>query len=183
MLCIKARQSSVDFIMRVYLWLICETDPLWTPVDFPLLTFPEFEGDFPVSTTLQQQPLKQLKVDIVESPTEYQITGDLPGVQKKDIKVTVKNDVLTIAGTRFELIFDCYLLFLIFDVIYWLALLHQTFINYLSIQASASGTRKPRKKTWFDPSASTARHPEASLFLTTSTLPRSRANMKMDCCR
>jgi HSP20 family protein len=39
-------------------------------------------------------------VDIVEDEKEYLIKAELPEVKKEDIKVTVMNDVLTIAGER-----------------------------------------------------------------------------------
>lgn len=39
-------------------------------------------------------------VDIEENKEEYLITADLPGVEKKDIKVTLKNNVLAIEGTK-----------------------------------------------------------------------------------
>jgi HSP20 family protein len=39
-------------------------------------------------------------VDIVEDEKEYLIKADLPEVKKEDIKITVMEDVLTIAGER-----------------------------------------------------------------------------------
>ena len=39
-------------------------------------------------------------VDIKENKEEYIITAELPGVDKKDIKVTLRNDVLAIEGAR-----------------------------------------------------------------------------------
>ncbi|NLD98662.1 MAG: Hsp20/alpha crystallin family protein, partial [Fibrobacter sp.] len=38
------------------------------------------------------------RVDIVESSDSYTIKADLPGIEKKDVKITVENDVLTIEG-------------------------------------------------------------------------------------
>jgi HSP20 family protein len=39
-------------------------------------------------------------VDISESDAEYTITGELPGVSKNDVSVTVQNGMLTIQGER-----------------------------------------------------------------------------------
>jgi HSP20 family protein len=40
------------------------------------------------------------RVDIVERPDHYSIDVDLPGVDAKDVSVTVEHNVLTIAGER-----------------------------------------------------------------------------------
>jgi len=42
------------------------------------------------------------RADVNETDTEYVIDVELPGIDKKDIKVEVKNDVLTISGERKE---------------------------------------------------------------------------------
>lgn len=39
-------------------------------------------------------------VDISETDTEYAIKGELPGVRKEDVSVTVQNGMLTIQGER-----------------------------------------------------------------------------------
>jgi HSP20 family protein len=39
-------------------------------------------------------------VDISETDAEYTITGELPGVSKNDVSVTVQNGMLTIQGER-----------------------------------------------------------------------------------
>jgi HSP20 family protein len=39
-------------------------------------------------------------VDIIEEEKEYRIKAELPEVSKPDVKVTVQDDVLTIAGER-----------------------------------------------------------------------------------
>jgi len=41
-------------------------------------------------------------VDIVEEKDAYKITADVPGMDKKDIKVEVENEVLTISGEKKE---------------------------------------------------------------------------------
>jgi HSP20 family protein len=40
------------------------------------------------------------RVDIVEDENEYLIKADLPAVDKKDVKVTVDDGVLTVSGER-----------------------------------------------------------------------------------
>ena len=42
------------------------------------------------------------KVDIVEGKEGYHIKADMPGLDKKDIKVEVENGVLTISGEKKE---------------------------------------------------------------------------------
>ncbi len=42
------------------------------------------------------QPL----VDISETENEYCLHTEIPGVDKKDVKVSVKNDILTVQGSR-----------------------------------------------------------------------------------
>lgn len=41
-------------------------------------------------------------VDVKETENEYQITADIPGVDPKDIEVSVENGLLTIRGERSE---------------------------------------------------------------------------------
>jgi HSP20 family protein len=46
----------------------------------------------------QWQPV----VDIIEEENQYHVKAELPGMDKKDIHVDVKNDVLTLRGERSE---------------------------------------------------------------------------------
>jgi HSP20 family protein len=39
-------------------------------------------------------------VDITESPKEYTVKAELPGVKKDEVKVNVENGVLTVSGER-----------------------------------------------------------------------------------
>lgn len=39
-------------------------------------------------------------VDISESPKQYTVKADLPGVKKEDVKISVENGVLTVSGER-----------------------------------------------------------------------------------
>ncbi|MBI5476032.1 MAG: Hsp20/alpha crystallin family protein [Ignavibacteriales bacterium] len=39
-------------------------------------------------------------VDIVERENEFSIKVEIPGVDKKDVKITIQNDVLTIRGEK-----------------------------------------------------------------------------------
>ncbi len=39
-------------------------------------------------------------VDIIETPNDYVVKAELPGVDKKDVKLTIQNDTLTIRGEK-----------------------------------------------------------------------------------
>ncbi len=54
------------------------------------------DGGKETMTVAEWAPL----VDIVEDEKEYLIKAELPEVKKEDVKVTVQDDVLTIAGER-----------------------------------------------------------------------------------
>jgi HSP20 family protein len=47
---------------------------------------------------IQWQP----KVDIIEENGQYRVKAELPGIEKEDIKVDVKDNVLTLRGERSE---------------------------------------------------------------------------------
>jgi HSP20 family protein len=53
-------------------------------------------GEKEAITVAEWSPL----VDIEENEKEYLIKAELPEIKKEDVKVTVENDVLTIAGER-----------------------------------------------------------------------------------
>lgn len=42
------------------------------------------------------------RVDIEETDDEYLIKAEIPGIEKKDVKVTLENNILTICGERRE---------------------------------------------------------------------------------
>lgn len=50
--------------------------------------FPAEEGNF------------QPECDIIENPEQYVIAIDLPGLKKSQVKVSLKNHVLTVSGNR-----------------------------------------------------------------------------------
>jgi len=54
---------------------------------------------FPLSLPLQ---LQTIKLDVVEKEKEYAINADMPGVNKEDVKLSVRDDILTICGERKE---------------------------------------------------------------------------------
>jgi HSP20 family protein len=54
------------------------------------------EGEKEALTVAEWSPL----VDIEESEKEYLVKAELPEIKKDDVKVTVENGVLTIAGER-----------------------------------------------------------------------------------
>ncbi|MFQ5647184.1 MAG: Hsp20/alpha crystallin family protein [bacterium] len=56
-----------------------------------------FDTSFPVAgEELQWSPT----VDIYEEDGHYRVKADLPGIQQKDVKVSLENGVLTIKGER-----------------------------------------------------------------------------------
>ena len=42
------------------------------------------------------------RMDVTETETEYRLEAELPGLEEKDIQVTLENGVLTLAGERKE---------------------------------------------------------------------------------
>lgn len=54
----------------------------------------------PVSTSLTSNMKPILNLDLVETETEYQVHADLPGVEEKDVDVSVENNHLVIKGHR-----------------------------------------------------------------------------------
>ena len=52
----------------------------------------------PVRANEVSQPAARLRVDVTDQDGAYQLTADLPGVNKDDIAVTVDGDVLTISA-------------------------------------------------------------------------------------
>jgi HSP20 family protein len=41
-----------------------------------------------------------VRVNLSEGDTAYRLTAEIPGVNKKDIEITVENDMLTISGEK-----------------------------------------------------------------------------------
>jgi HSP20 family protein len=60
--------------------------------------FNPFWNDRWETAPAQWQPM----VDIIEEEGQYRVKAELPGMEKKDIQVDVKNDVLTLKGERTE---------------------------------------------------------------------------------
>ncbi len=51
----------------------------------------------------REQPTRKSfrpQIDIVESETDFKLFADLPGFSKKDVTLSVENDVLTISGEK-----------------------------------------------------------------------------------
>jgi HSP20 family protein len=59
--------------------------------------FDRFRGDF---WNEDESKLLMPAVDIIEKEDDFQIKVELPGVDKKDVKITVQDDVLTIKGEK-----------------------------------------------------------------------------------
>lgn len=54
------------------------------------------DWNFPVRDLRQWAPA----VDVEETDNNYNITADIPGLTKKDVKVNITNNILTISGER-----------------------------------------------------------------------------------
>jgi len=54
------------------------------------------DWNFPVRDLRQWAPA----VDVEETDEHYNITADIPGLTKKDVKVNITNNILTISGER-----------------------------------------------------------------------------------
>ena len=76
----------------------------WTPN--PMDISNEFDDMFrtvfhsDLKYPLKTKPNWKPEIDIKESDNLFQINTDLPGLTKKDIKVSIKGDQLTISGER-----------------------------------------------------------------------------------
>jgi HSP20 family protein len=67
----------------------------WSPFRSPMFGMEPFRGR---ELSWARAPV----VDVAERENEYEITAELPGMEEKDIELTVSNDVLTIKGERKE---------------------------------------------------------------------------------
>ena len=56
--------------------------------------------DFSTDTTENMPSKWHPKVDIKEIDIAYVVTADVPGVEPKDIKVSINNNILTISGEK-----------------------------------------------------------------------------------
>ncbi len=58
--------------------------------------FEEFTGGFPAFTPTALAPT----MDVSETDKEIEITAELPGLEEKDVEVTLEDDVLVIRGEK-----------------------------------------------------------------------------------
>lgn len=58
----------------------------------------QFGLQFP--SAFDRSDAAMLRVDVAETDKEVTVKADLPGIEEKDVQVTVDEDVLTIRGTR-----------------------------------------------------------------------------------
>ena len=78
----------------------------WNPahnMDF-FRDFDSIMNDFflrPERSARQSNPMSwSPRIDILEKDNEFQVLAELPGVDKKDIEISVKENVLTISGEK-----------------------------------------------------------------------------------
>lgn len=55
-------------------------------------------GEFPMNFGVQHCSFP--KVDIVENDKSFELFAELPGLQKKDVKIVVEDGILTISGEK-----------------------------------------------------------------------------------
>ena len=86
--------------MNVIRW-----SPRWESGSRDLMTFQDevnrvFDGFLGNMQPEGQSALLAPPVDVEETPEEFIVRADLPGVAQKDVKVSLMGDTLTIRGTR-----------------------------------------------------------------------------------
>jgi HSP20 family protein len=65
--------------------------------------FERFFGEYEMEPVTERWSLLSPKVDLVEDEKEYRLTAELPGIDEKDLEVTLDEDnVLTIKGEKKE---------------------------------------------------------------------------------
>lgn len=62
--------------------------------------FDSFFGTLPAGRLLNTVAAQPLNLDVSETDKAYNITADMPGLEQKDIDVTLTDNVLTIRGER-----------------------------------------------------------------------------------
>ncbi|MBT7041902.1 MAG: Hsp20/alpha crystallin family protein, partial [Candidatus Marinimicrobia bacterium] len=56
----------------------------------------EKDWNFPVSSKTNWSPA----IDVKESDSSFMLTADIPGLTKKEVKINISNNVLSISGER-----------------------------------------------------------------------------------
>ena len=82
-----------------------EIDRLFDDFSSSMLSFPFARRAFDLEPFWgRKTPITALMpvVDMVEKEKEYQITAELPGLDEKDVDVTLSDDTLTISGEKKE---------------------------------------------------------------------------------
>ncbi len=69
----------------------------------PFREMEEFERNFfsnPFGSFFNSQDLAEFKTDVIDEGDHYLLEADLPGFEKKDIKIDINNDTMTICAER-----------------------------------------------------------------------------------
>jgi len=61
---------------------------------------PHSQSQSPFSRWNNMRDFFMVKCDVIEHEKEYLMTAELPGITKDDVKISVKNDILTISGEK-----------------------------------------------------------------------------------
>jgi HSP20 family protein len=70
-----------------------------TPFEILKFLEDEFDHNFATATSTTSS-YHQMPMDMIEKKSAYEIFVDLPGISKSDLKVSVKDNILTIAAER-----------------------------------------------------------------------------------
>ena len=89
-------------------WLSRRHGVLRSPSDNPMQdfyremdrVFEGFFGDFGLAENGKQRLALVPSVDVAETDKAFEITADLPGVEEKDVEVTVSDGLLTMKGEK-----------------------------------------------------------------------------------
>jgi HSP20 family protein len=88
----SAGSGSVSPILQLHREIDRLFDDAFRGFGFPALTMPRLPSDWP--------GMLKPALDIRETEKQYVITLEVPGVEEKDIQLTLDNDVLTVRGEK-----------------------------------------------------------------------------------
>jgi HSP20 family protein len=99
----RAAASTNDSARNPLLALRHEIDRLFEDLTSGLPAFPAWRRGLDVEPFKRRQASlwsTMPAVDLIDKPREYRLTAELPGLDEKDIELTVSEDVLTIKGEK-----------------------------------------------------------------------------------
>ena len=97
------RGAATDATWHPLLALRQEIDKLFEEISSSISAFPFGRRNLDIEPFRKRQNLlwpSLPAVDVIESPKEFQLTAELPGLDEKDIELRVTADLLTIKGEK-----------------------------------------------------------------------------------